>query len=170
MSRDRKDNDRPGQDRARPSASSSAEHRRKLEAMFGGGGSSAATSASAPTERVFASPRKSTGRAPSEFRLRLERLRAAREPEEIREAADAFLRHHQLPDEPDILYKLLQHPSEKVVREALGQLSSLLMQGRISGTLLLADHLNRLEGRVQEDATRSYIEGIRAQIAASEKD
>jgi hypothetical protein len=134
--------------------------------MFGGTGPTPTASAPA-AERVFSSPRKSTGRAPSEFRLRLERLRAAREPEEIREAADNFLAQHQLPDEPDILYKLLQHPAEKVVREALGQLSSLLMQGRISATLLLAEHLKTLESRIQEDATRSYIEGIRAQLEAS---
>jgi len=168
VSRDPKDNNRPGQDsRPRTSASSSAAHRRKLEAMFGGSDTAQPPTSSAPTERVFSSPRKSTGRAPTEYRMRLERLRSAREPEEIQAAADLFLSHHQLPDEPDILYKLLQHPSEKVVRDALGQLSSLLMQGRFTGTLLLADHLKVLEGRIEEDATRSYIEGIRAQIAAS---
>ncbi len=105
------------------------------------------------------------GRSPSEFRMRLERLRIARQPEEIKEAADVFLAHHQLPDDPDILYKVTVHPNEKVVREALGQLSALLMQGRISGTLLLEDRLKDLENRAQEAATRSYIDGLRAQIA-----
>ncbi len=146
------------------------EHRRKLEALFPGSGKGEprrgpeASPRRSSDERVFASPRKSIGRGPSEYRLRLERLRMAREVEEIRQAADAFLAHHQLPDDPDILFKVLQHPSEKVVREALGQISSLLMQGRFQGTLLLEDHLNGLAERVREDATRSYVDGMRAQI------
>ena len=146
--------------------SSSSEHRRKLEALFSGGKSLPARSVrSGPSEQVFASPRKSVGRAPSEYRLRLERLRMAREVDEIKQAAEVFLSHHQLPDDPDILFKLLQHPEEKVVRESLGQLSSLLTQGRIAATLLLQDHLNTLSNRITEDATRSYIDGMRVQIA-----
>lgn len=174
MNRGPKDSDWPGSNsngqgpRARVSEStSSAEHRRRLEAMFSSGEKiSAPPAGRAPsTERVFSSPRKSTGRAPSEYRLRLERLRMAREVEEIKEAANTFLAHHQLPDDSDILYKVLQHPDEKVVRDALGQISALLMQGRIASTMLLYEHLNTLSGRIQEDATRSYIEGIRDQIA-----
>src|SRR5690606_4799952 len=146
------------------------EAKRKLEALFGGGGPSrpgagGGGGASPMSQRndsgkVFASPRKSTGRQPSDYRLRLERLRAAREPEQIRDAADAFLAKHQLPDEADILYKVLAHPSEKVLRDALGQLSALLMQGRLNGTMLLSDRLNELASRVQEEATHSYIKGL----------
>jgi hypothetical protein len=148
----------------------SAEHRRKLEAMFPGSaaGAPADSMGGVPKKtegKVFASPRKSVGRSPSEYRMRLERLRIAREPEQIREAADGFLQHHQLPDDVDILYKVLQHPSEKVVREALGQISSLLMQGRITGGMLLEDRLNQLQERVSEEATRSFIEGVRGQLA-----
>ncbi len=156
------------------SSDSSAEHRRKLEALFGGTPTAESTSPRAPTpsperEKVFASPRKSTGRAPSEYRLRLERLRAAREVNEVKEAADAFLAHHQLPDEPDVLYRVLQHPSEKVVREALGQISSLLMQGRITNSVILESHLGTLAERVTEPSTRSYVEGVRTQVARLKK-
>ncbi len=98
--------------------------------------------------------------------MRLERLRIARSPEEIKEAADLFLQHHQLPDDPDILMKVLLHPDEPVLREAMGQLSSLMMQGRWAATFILEDRLNDLDARVQEDATRSYIEGLRAQLQA----
>jgi len=147
----------------------SAEHRRKLEAMFntpvGGGGQSEGQRPRPSEAKVFASPRKSVGRSPSEYRLRLERLRIAREVEQIRDATDTFLQFHQLPDDVDILYKVLQHPSEKVVREALGQISSLLSQGRISGGMLLEDRLNTLAERVSEEATRSYIAGVRGQLA-----
>jgi hypothetical protein len=115
-------------------------------------------------DRVFANQRKSMGRTPSEYRQRLERLRTAREVEEIRQATDAFLQHHQLPDDTDILYKVLQHPTEKVVREALGQISSLIMQGRIQGNVLLEGHLNALSERVQEAATRSFVDGVKSQI------
>lgn len=148
----------------------SAEHRRKLEALFGSGGSKPAGGNGPrprPNEgRVFASPRKSVGRTPSEYRMRLERLRIAREIDEIREAADGFLQHHQLPDDVDILYKVLQHPAEKVVREALGQISSLISQGRINGSMILEDRLNGLSDKPElESATRSYIEGVRSQLA-----
>ena len=150
----------------------SAEHRRKLEALFSGGapgaapGPSRSSAASTGEQRVFASPRKSLGRSPSEYRQRLERLRIAREPEEIETAADAFLQHHQLPDDLDVLLKVLQHSSEKVLREAMGQISSLLIQGRVGSTIILEDRLNDLSGRVQEDATRSYVDGLRSQLAS----
>ncbi len=149
----------------------SAEHRRKLEALFGdanGGGKQANGDSPRPrpTEgKVFAAPRKSVGRSPSEYRMRLERLRIAREVDEIREATDQFLQHHQLPDDVDILYKVLQHPSEKVVREALGQVSSLISQGRINGSMILEDRLNSLSERPIDAATRSYVEGVRSQLA-----
>lgn len=151
----------------------SAEHRRKLEALFGGSKASVTPAVSemdnarpraTDVGKVFASPRKSVGRSPSEYRMRLERLRIAREPEEIREATDVFLQFHQLPDDVDILYKVLMHPAEKVVREALGQISSLLMQGRISPTMLLGDRLDMLSAKAEEEATRSYIHGIRSLI------
>ncbi len=96
--------------------------------------------------------------------MRLERLRIARDEDDIREAADAFLRHHQLPDDIDVLYKVMLHPSEKVVREALGQVSSLLMQGRVTPSMLLEDRLNSVAARATEDATHSYIAGLRAQL------
>lgn len=146
----------------------SAEHRRKLEALFGdSGGKTVANDTSRPRGgegKVFSSPRKSVGRTPSEYRMRLERLRIAREVEEIREAADGFMQHHQLPDDVDILYKVLQHPAEKVVREALGQISSLISQGRINGSMILEDRLNGLSERATEGATRSYIDGVRDQL------
>ncbi len=92
----------------------------------------------------------------------------ARVPEQIRAATDHFLQHHQLPDEADILFKVLQHPSEKVLREAMGQLSALLMQGRLTGTMMLADRLRELARTVEEEATISYIKGLRSQIDATE--
>ena len=143
----------------------SAEHRRKLEALFSGKPGAETPRPRQSEPQVFASPRRSVGRAPSEYRMRLERLRIAREVEEIREATDGFLQHHQLPDDVDVLYKVLQHPSEKVVREALGQISSLLTQGRINSYMLLQDRLNTLSDRATEDATRAYIDGVRTQIA-----
>lgn len=117
------------------------------------------------SERVFASPRRSLGgRPPSERHVRLERLRIAREPEEIQKAADDFLSHHQLPDDLEILYKLLQHPTEKVLRETMGQISSLISQGRISSTLILMDRLGDIAGRAVEDSTKLYVEGLRDQV------
>ncbi len=146
----------------------SAEHRRKLEAMFSGGASLSAEPARV-APRVFASPRKTMGREPSEFRRRLETLRNAREPEEIEKAADLFLQHHQYPDDLDILLKLLLHPSEKVLRDAMGQISSLIMQGRVGNTLILLDRLGDIGGRDIEATTRSYVEGLKNQLAAQQR-
>ena len=155
------------------SEDTSALHRRKLEALFQNQNPTPETTAgpaSRNTEntregKIFVSPRKSLGRSPSDFRLRLERLRIAREPEEIKEAADIFLQYHQLPDDVDILYKVLLHPMEKVVREALGQISSLLIQGRINGGMILEDRLQQLSERAREEATHAYIAGLRTQLA-----
>jgi hypothetical protein len=161
--------------RRQSSSDEAREAKRKLEALFGG--PKAEPPPEPPVDQkppirrtstgpVFASPRRSTGRTPSDFRMRLERLRMAREPEEIRQAADQFLQRHQLPDEVDILFKVLLHPDERVIREALGQLSSLLMQGRLNGTMLLEDRLNELQSRVRDEATLSYIAGMRKQVEA----
>lgn len=187
MNRDPNDNDRSSRPSTSPAQRRAAideaeEAKRKLEALFGGKATKAEDAAPTPAPaggapalahrrttgsgRVFASPRKSTGRTPSDFRLRLERLRNARTPEDIETAADAFLKFHQLPDEVDILFKVLQHRSEQVVRDAMGQLSALLMQGRLQGTLLLADHLGALSKRATEEATHHYIAGLRQQIEA----
>ena len=72
-----------------------SEHLQKLEALFGGTTSVAATINRRPAVREqrqqFSNPRKSLGRAPSEFRLRLERLRMARTEEEI-QVADYIVR------------------------------------------------------------------------------
>lgn len=166
-----------GRDPERPSSSnsraqtayrntdSSAAHRRKLESMFSsGGGGAGRDRGRGEGDKVFSSPRKSLGRGPSEYRMRLERLRAARGEEEIEKAADGFLAHHQLPDDIDILYKLLHHPAEKVLREVMGQISSLLMQRRLGSTVLLEDRLRTLDGQVQEKATQSYIDGLKSQL------
>lgn len=94
----------------------------------------------------------------------MERLRIASSPEEIREAGDAFMAHHQLPDEPDILTKLLRHPEEKVVRESLGQLSSLIAQGRLGNGVILRERLKELATQVKEEATRAYVSGVMDQL------
>ena len=155
------------------SQSGASEHLQKLEALFSGNGTAEPTTTPKKTmtrirdERpVFANPRKSLGRAPSEFRLRLERLRIAREPKDIQQATDQFLKFHQLPDDAEILVKVLQHPAEKVLREAMGQISSLLMQGRLETTVLVEDRLQQLNKRELESGTQSYVEGLLQQIAS----
>lgn len=102
--------------------------------------------------------------------MRLERLRIARAPEEIRESTDKFLSHHQLPDDMDILIKVLQHPSERVLRNALGQISSLIIQGRAGNNLLLADRLAAIAAREVEPATKLYVNGVQDQLASLRRD
>ena len=154
-----------------------ADSLKKLNALFGDSGASSESptrkppprmkTRGSPGQQVFASPRRSNGRSPTEYRLRLERLRIAGTPEEIREAGDAFMAHHQLPDETDVLMKLLRHPDEKVVRESLGQLSSLIAQGRLANGTLLRERLKDLESTVKEDATLAYVNGVREQLGSA---
>ncbi|MCK5689052.1 hypothetical protein KAI87_07275 [Myxococcota bacterium] len=144
----------------------SENQKRELEEFMARRGGSGSTNRSRPVTagRVFASPRKSNGRSPSEFRMRLERLRNARSEEEIKAAGDTFLKHHQLPDELDVLVKLLSHPSEKIIRESLGQISSLIMQKRVNAGLMLRDKLNQLKVTIQEEATHSFVDGVLTQV------
>lgn len=153
----------------------SAEHRRKLEALFSGGGSAPLSQAmpsvmpsAAPTEnhRVFASPRRQVGRKPSEYSMRLERLRIAREPNDVREAADVFLKYHQLPDDMDILLKMLQHPAEKVLCNVIGQISFLLNKRRARATIILIDRLQEIGSRAISKDTQDCLNGLHAQIKA----
>lgn len=174
---------RPRRDAQRTVDEESAEARRKLEAMFGGGSTAPAPARevgdsdvgtpfrrSKPTTRsVYSSPRKTLGRSPSEYRMRLERLRNARDSDQLRDACDAFVQHHQLPDDAEILTKVLQHTSEKVLRDAMGQLSSLLMQGRLPSTVILEERLRDLEQRVTEDSTLSYVRGLQAMVAKTKR-
>ena len=153
----------------------SAEHRRKLEALFGGGighaspaptMAPAAAALSVDAHRVFAAPRRQVGRKPSAYSMRLERLRIAREADAIREAADVFLAHHQLPDDMDVLLKVLQHPSEKVLCDVMGQISYLLNQRRAArATIILVDRLREIGARPISDSTRCCIEGLQQQIS-----
>ena len=64
----------------------------------------------------------------------------------------------------DVLLKVLCHPTESVLREAMGQLSALLMQGRLATTIILEDKLKTLATTVQENATHSYIQGLQQQL------
>ena len=141
------------------------EQRARLEALFGGRSNGGAAPRHATASRASSGARRPMGRTPSEYRMRFERLRLAREPSDICEAADLFLRHHQVPDDVDILVKLLHHPGEKVLREAMGQLSSLIFQGRLHSTLLLRERLDAIEARPGlEASTISLLQGLRGQL------
>jgi hypothetical protein len=164
----------------------SAEHRRKLEALFSGGsaasssapaapglsassmammGPSSSSSSAMPTERsVFASPRRQAGRRPSEYSLRLQAMRIAPDTQTFIVAADAFLAHHQLPDEMGLLIKVLQHTSERVLCNVMGQISFLLGQGRERPNIILSERLREIGERPITQATQSCLDGLRQQI------
>ena len=151
----------------------SAEHRRALEALFSGGGSGSLSSIPSVTpmdnQRVFASPRRQVGRKLSDYSMRLNRLRAAREPNDVRDAADAFFKEkHQLPDDMDILLKLLQHPSEKVLCNVMGQISFLLSKRRARVTIILVDRLKEIGSRAISKDTQDCLDGLHQQIKALE--
>ena len=151
----------------------SAEHRRKLEALFSGGGAGSLshtppTVAPMDNQRVFASPRRQVGRKLSAYSMRLERLRIAREPKDVREAADVFLKDHELPDDMDILLKVLQHPSEKVLCNVMGRISFLLNKRRARATIILVDRLKEIGSRTISKDTQDCLDGLHQQIKALE--
>ncbi len=156
----------------------SAEQMRKLEALFGGspksGSSNGALSGPMPSSmtqsspRAFASPRRQEGRELSKYTIRRRTLESARDPDAVRKAATEFLEHHALPDDMDILLKLLQHESEKVLCDVMGLISLQLHRRRARATIILVDRLKEIGSRNISEATQSCLDGLHQQIKALE--
>lgn len=149
----------------------SAEQMRKLEALFGGsssGSSMSHTPMAMPSSspRTFASPRRQEGRELSKYTIRRRTLENAREPEAVRKAATDFLQHHALPDDMDILLKLLQHDSEQVLCDVMGLISLQLHKRRARATIILIDRLQEIASRNISKATQSCLDGLNQQIKA----
>lgn len=122
---------------------------RNLEALFSKGG--------APG---VAGPARPQAAGAMESRMRRERLRAATAVEEIAAAADSLLKHFEMPDEPDLLCKMLAHPDAGVGERALAQLGSLHQAGKLAVTLTMKDALAAFQPRCREPMARAVLEEL----------
>lgn len=120
----------------------------KLNALFGGGGAPAAT----PNPRVEAS-----GMGAVAPRIRMEQLRAAQTVDAITSAVDALLAHHQMPDDPELLWKMLRHPDAGVGERALAELGALHSRGKLAVTPLAKEALEAFEPRCREPLARNLL-------------
>ena len=92
--------------------------------------------------------------------MRREALRMARSVEDIASAADALLEHHELPDEPELLGKMLHHPDAGVGERALAELASLHARGKVTLTGTVREALTTFLPRCREPNARAALERI----------
>ncbi len=104
-------------------------------------------------------------KAPSAYRLRLERIKNATDETELNAAISTFVASHELPGDIDIILKVLAHPDETIVRKGLSELVGMVERKEISGTSLITEALAQLEKRGPGPEVRSYIDGLRAMLA-----
>ena len=113
----------------------------RLNALFNGGGAPGAPPPGRPGPG---------GGGAMESKMRMERLRGATTQEELEAACDALLRHYTLPEEPDLLCKMLAHRDMGVSERALAELGTLKARGRFSPSITMKEHLNAFGARVKE--------------------
>ena len=83
----------------------------------------------------------------------------------FRQAVDPFLSEHELPDDPEVLRRMLYHPDNKVLCRVMGHISGLLLQRRMGGTPVLLSTLSDLGRRHDLHVdTKSCLDGLRQQI------
>ncbi|MEW5848261.1 MAG: hypothetical protein AB2A00_05575 [Myxococcota bacterium] len=121
----------------------------KLDALFKGGG------APSPAPPAPARPAPAMG-----SRMRMERLRGAHTPDEIVAAADALVKNHEMPDEAELLCKMLQHPDAAVGERALAQLGSQHKSGKLVVSGLVRDALEAFEPRCKEPLARALLQEL----------
>ncbi len=100
-------------------------------------------------------------KAPSAYRLRLERIKNAADDAERNAAISTFLASHELPGDIDVILKVLKHPDETIVRKGLSELVGMVERKEISGTSLVVEALAELEKRHPGQEVSSYIDGLR---------
>ena len=103
-------------------------------------------------------------KAPSAYRIRLERIKNAADEAELNSAISTFLASHELPDDIDIILKVLKHPEEKIVLKGLSELVGMVERKQVSGTSLVFEALDNLEKRNPGREICSYISGLRAML------
>jgi hypothetical protein len=155
----------------RSSGGKKSDHLQKLESLFGGAGSASTDTGRRPDTGLQQKRRGSPEqehkfRGPSQHKIRLERIKAATTSDELSQAIDVFVAHHELPGDLDVLLKVLHHPKEEVVRKGLAELVGMVQRGELSGTSVIGEALDELRGRVSQPETISYIDGLQQMIGS----
>jgi hypothetical protein len=122
----------------------------RLNALFGGGGGVAA-----PPSHPNA-----PGVSSMDSRMRMERLRGARSLEEIEASCDALLKHFQMPDEQELLCKMLQHRDAGVGERALAELGGQHAKGKLQRTMMMRDALEAFQPRCREPNAQALIKTL----------
>lgn len=104
-------------------------------------------------------------KAPSVYKIRLERIRNAKNESELNSAIETFLTSHELPNDITIILKVLNHPNESFVRKGLAELVGMISRKELMGSSMVLDALNNLATRKLSAETQSYIDGIRGMLA-----
>jgi hypothetical protein len=148
-------------------ARSSSKHRAALEALF------APKQAPAPVEplpperpskKMVTVPSREDPRGP-ERQKRIAKLLAAEGRAEVTHAANRFLSAgFELPDEQEVLLKLLEHADDGCVRSALEALGRLLDREAPQRRAILEARLRRLEDDADDTGIRSLAGALRKRI------
>lgn len=133
----------------------------RLNALFGGGGGGGAGGAPGGAGARPFGPKGGLGGAGAmESRMRTERLRAANTQDELEAACDALLKHFTLPEEPDLLCKMLGHRDLGVGERALAELGSLKARGRFTPTISMKEMLTTFGERVKEPNAARLVQDL----------
>ena len=95
-------------------------------------------------------------------RMRMERLRGSRSLDELEASCDALLKHFQMPDEPELLCKMLQHRDAGVGERALAELGALHAKGKLQRTMTVRDALEGFAPRCREPNAQALLKELLA--------
>ena len=92
--------------------------------------------------------------------MRMERLRGAKSVEEIEASCDALLKHFQMPEEAELLCRMLKHRDAGVGERALAELGALHAKGKLQRTMTVRDALEEFAPRCREPNAQALLKSL----------
>lgn len=114
----------------------------QLDRVFSGGGLPEQLKQQAPNLGAFQK---------TEHRVRTDAVLAATSPSEIASAVDELLANHEMPEDAELLAKILAHPKGSHAQPALESLVEILDRGKPANALLLKTRLQSLKLTAEDD-------------------
>jgi hypothetical protein len=150
-------------------ARNSSKHRAALEALFAAKPTSPPSEpppADRPSKKMVVVPSREDPREPERSK-RLAKLLAAEGRTLVTKAADDFVRAgFELPDEQEVMLKLLDHGDDERVKGALEALDRLLREEAPQRKTVLDARLRRLEDDAEDASVRDLAGSIRRSLLA----